>query len=106
MVTAEKTFPEPRLAIFADSTDLNAMQAFVIGEGQVLFEISECHSVIDSVISLFAAYYVLYVNYPKSAPAAGLLLFVQEVLMGMKELNLKKTVRYSSFINSVMSFDL
>ena len=92
-VTAEKTFPEPRLAIFADKS-MNGMQAFILGEGKVLFEVLG-DSVIDSVISLFATYYAFYVSYPKPSPASGLLLFIQEVLMGVKETSVKKTVRYT-----------
>ena len=37
-VTAEKTFAEPRLAIFADK-NMNGVQAFILGEGKVLFEV-------------------------------------------------------------------
>ncbi len=100
-VAAEKTFPEPRLAIFADSKNMNAMQAFIIGEGKVLFEVLTCDSIIESIISLFATYYAMYVSYPKAPPASGLLLFIQEILMGVKEITVKKTVRYSSFTNSL-----
>ncbi len=85
-VTAEKTFVEPRLAIFADK-NMNGMQAFILGEGKILFEVLG-DSVIDS-ISLFATYYAFYVSYPKPSPASGLLLFIQEVLMGVKETSVK-----------------
>ncbi len=79
---------------------MNGMQAFILGKGKVLFEVLG-DSVIDSIISLFATYYAFYVSYPKPSPASGLLFFIQEVLMGVKETSVKKTVRYSSFTNSL-----
>jgi len=59
-------------------------------------------TIIKSFTVLIATYYVFYISYPKSAPAAGLLLFIQEILMGKKELHLKKTTRYASFIDSII----
>ncbi len=68
---------------------MNGVQAFIFGEGKILFEVLG-DSVINSIISLFATYYAFYVSYPKPLPASGLLLFIQEVLMGVKETSVKK----------------
>ena len=81
---------------------MKSMQAFILSEGKVIFAIED-GSILEALISLIATYYVFFVSYPKPAPASGLLLFVQEVLMGKKEPKIKKSVRYSSFINSILS---
>lgn len=77
------------------------IQAFVVVEGEILCEVLDA-TIIKSLTVLIATYYVFYISYPKSAPAAGLLLFIQEILMDKQEENLKKTTRYTSFIDSII----
>ena len=48
--------------------------------------------------SLLAAYYAFYVNYPKSHPAAGILMFMQELLCIPDDTS-KKSSTYSSLID-------
>ena len=49
--------------------------------------------------SLLAAYYAFYVNYPKSHPAAGILMFMQELLLCIPDDTSKKSSTYSSLID-------
>lgn len=81
-ILEEKTFSEPRLIIFTNEQD--AAQGFIVAEKQVLFEV-EGFTVVEGLISLIASYYVFYVSYPKSSPVTGVLLFVQEVLLGQPD---------------------
>ena len=99
VVLHEKSFPEPRLIIFSDENRVKEAQAFIIAEKEVLFEIDN-FSVCDALISLIAAYYVFFVSYPKSCTASGLLLFIQEVLLGSQDVSTKKTSKYTALINS------
>ena len=78
-ILKEKTFPEPRL-IFVNEQDIRNAQGFIIAEKQVLFEV-DGFTLTDGLLSLIASYYVFYVSYPKSSPATGVLLFIQEVLL-------------------------
>ncbi len=97
-VVREKSFPEPRLAFFG-TDEVDHLQAFVVAEGRIVLEVTEI-SVVDSIISLIASYYALYViSYPKALPAAGLLLFIQEEI---RETQIKKSVRYTSMIDSIL----
>ena len=99
----ERSFLEPRLAIFGSDEDgYTNMQGFIFTEGRVVFEFS----VPEALTALIACYYVFDVSYPKPPPASGLLLFIQELLMGMHEQQVKKSARYSSFVDSVMIPDL
>ena len=101
-IVQEKMFPEPRLAFFgADEAGLEHFQAFIIAEKRIIFEVEEC-SIIDALISLIACYYTLYISYPKALPAAGLLLFIQELLMELRETEVKKSVRYTALIDSLL----
>ena len=102
VVLHEKSFPEPRLIIFSDENRVREAQAFIIAEKEVLFEI-DSFSVCDALISLIAAYYVFFVSYPKSCTASGLLLFIQEVLLGSQDVSTKKTSKYTALINRVLS---
>ena len=99
VVLHEKSFPEPRLIIFSDENRVKEVQAFIIAEKEVLFEIDN-FSVCDALISLIAAYYVFFVSYPKSCTASGLL-FIQEVL-GSQDVSTKKTSKYTALINTVL----
>ncbi len=99
-VVREKSFPEPRLAFFG-TDEVDHLQAFVVAEGRIVLEVTEI-SVVDSIISLIASYYALYISYPKALPAAGLLLFIQELLMEIRETQIKKSVRYTSMIDSIL----
>ena len=77
-------------------------QGFIIAEKQVLFEV-DSFTLTDGLISLIASYYVFYVSYPKSSPATGVLLFIQEILLGQADVTTKKTSKYIGLINSVSS---
>ncbi len=100
-VVTEKSFAEPRLAFFGTDEvgEIEHFQAFVIAEGRIVLEVTEM-TIINCIISLIAVYYALYISYPKALPAAGLLLFIQELLLEIKETQIKKSVRYTSLIDS------
>ena len=77
-------------------------QGVIVAEKEVLFDvIVNGFSVVDGLIALLAAYYVFYVKYPKSTPAAGFLLFLQEIILDSPERS-KKTSTYASLINSII----
>ena len=64
---------------------------FIVVEGSVLFEVDN-FSVIDGILSLIASlvasYYILHISYlARSLRAASFLLFVQETVVGILELN-------------------
>ena len=101
-VFQEKAFSEPRLVIFVNKQDVKNAQGFIIAEKQVLFEV-DSFTLTDGLISLIASYYVFYVSYPKSSPATGVLLFIQEILLGQADVTTKKTSKYIGLINSVSS---
>ena len=85
----ENSFVEPRLAIFVDPKSPVNPQGVIIAEKKVILHIDE-FSVRKRLLYLIAPYYVLYINYPKSVPASGLLLFIQEVLVDAHEILCKK----------------
>jgi len=99
-VLDEKNFTEPRLVIFRDKTNLMNSQGMIVAEKEVLFDVVVV-SVVDGLIALLAAYYVFYVRYPKSTPATGFLLFLQEIILDTPERS-KKTSTYASLINSII----
>ncbi len=101
-VCKEKTFPEPRLVIFTEQEfpDTNC-EAMIVAEDVLLFKI-ESFTVRKGLLLLIALYYIFDINYPKSCPASGLLLFVQELLLGAHEHNLKKSAKYTQFIDSII----
>ncbi len=84
--------------------DLEAIQAFIVVEGQILCEVSDA-TIIKSLTVVIATYYAFYICYPKSAPAAGLLLLIQELLLDKHEEKLKKTTRYLSLFDSIVIMD-
>lgn len=101
-ILKENTFSEPRLVLFL-TEDLDTIsQAFVVAEKTIIFEISGEVNVKQAICSLIAAYYVFYVNYPKSVPAYCLLMFVQEHLMGSFDSTTKKPARYTAFVNALL----
>ena len=72
-----------------------------MAEREVLFDVDvKEFSVVDGLIALLAAYYVFYIKYPKSTPAAGFLLFLQEMILDAPERS-KKTSTYASLINLI-----
>ena len=79
--------PEPRLVIFVNEQDIRNAQGFIIAEKQVLFEV-DSFTLTDGLLSLIASYCVFYVSYPKSSPATGVLLFIQEVLLGQADITI------------------
>lgn len=98
VITAEKTFPEPRLVIIGEGEN---SQGFIVAEKQILLEV-DGFNILEGLITLLASYYVFYVSYPKSGPAAGTLLFLQEVVLNEQAQVIRKPARYSSLINSVL----
>ena len=91
----EDTFAEPRLAIFRESN-----QGMIVAERSVLFEVTE-YSVPEAIISLLAAYYAYHVSYPNSALASSFLLFMQEILLGIEDMCIKKSNKYAALVNSL-----
>ena len=61
---------------------------------------SEAEKHVD-LVTLIASYYVFCVSYPKSSSAPGVLLFIQEILLGQQDVTVKKTMKYISLVNSV-----
>ena len=85
-VRNEKTFPEPQLVIFTNRESMNGTQGVIVAEKEVLLPI-ENFTVIKGLTLLMATYYMFFVSYPKSTAASSFLLFVQEFLLGFKELS-------------------
>lgn len=94
-------FPEPHLILIIEPDTDELQQCLILVEQQVMLEIEE-KNIPMAITTLIGAYYTFYINYPKSHPAAGFLLFTQEILMGKQELQLKKTTKYNSFIDSIL----
>ena len=79
------------------------MQALVVVEGQALCEVPEA-TILKSLTTLIAVYYCFfYYSFPKPPPAAGMLLFVQELIMLDFEERIKKPTRYSALIDSLLA---
>ena len=77
-------------------------QGFIVAEQEVLFEVTG-FTIIDRTISLLAAYYSLYISYPKSTMAADELLFIQEVLLETEaDKTKRKRVKYNSLISAIV----
>lgn len=98
IVAAEKGFPEPRLLLIKQE---KMHQGFIIAEKEILFEVDN-FSIVDGITTLLASYYVFFVKYPKSAPAAGLLLFLQEIILNKPAKNVRKPARYSALVNALL----
>ena len=82
MTSCQKTFAEPRLAIFAIPEipmECTHSQGLIIAERTVLLKIYD-FTVSKVLFYLITLYYVYFINYPNSCTAYGLLLFIQEVL--------------------------
>ena len=77
VAAAEKGFPEPRLLMIGQDKN---RQGFIVAEKLILLEV-EGFSILEGLITLLCCYYVFYVSYLKSGPAAGILLFLQEVIL-------------------------
>ena len=93
----DKSFPEPRLTI----TQGDSCQGFIVCERELLMEVKD-FCVVDGLITLMAIYYTFHVNYPTAKVAAGVLLFLQEGILGRKESTVSKPSRYRSLMNSIM----
>ena len=63
-----------------------------------LFEVEE-FTISMGMIALLASYYIFYINYSKSHPAAGILMLMQELLLCIPDETIKKTSTYSSLID-------
>ena len=94
----EKTFLEPRLIIFTD--DKSKFEGCIVSEKKMLLKFDD-FSVLDGLITLLATYYAYDVQYPKSLPAQSFLLFIQEVLLGCKDMHARHSAKYKSFVNKL-----
>ena len=72
----------------------------MIAEKEILLQINN-FTVIRGLIILIAIYYVFYVGYPKSIPARRFLLFIQEVLLEKKHKTVKRSAKYTGFVNDL-----
>ena len=97
----EKVFAEPRLVIFVNMANPEAAQGFVMAEKEILLQIKN-FSVMRGLIILIAIYYVFYVGYPKSIRARCFLLFIQEVLLGKNDKTVKRSAKYTGFVNELL----
>ena len=95
-VLNEKTFAEPRLAIFVEPKKPIHPHGVIIAENKIIIHIDE-FTVMKGLLNLIATYYVFYINYPKSVPASGLLLFIQEFLVGAHEIFVKSLLSIHYF---------
>ena len=98
VAAAGKGFPEPRLLMIGQDKN---HQGFIVAEKQILLKVED-FSILEGLITLLCCYYVFYVRYPKSGPAAGLLLFLQEVILNEPAKHGRKPARYSSLVNAVL----
>jgi len=57
----------------------------------------------EGIITLFATYYVYDVSYPKSLPAMSFLLFIQEVLLEIKDNHARHSAKYKAFVNTLLT---
>lgn len=101
-ILKDKTFPEPRLAIFCTEGSGEAMQGFITAEKSITLDIDD-FSISEGILSLIALYFVLYISYPKSLAASSTLLFFQEILLEQQDTTSKKTAKYKSFINYILT---
>ena len=95
-------FPEPRLIVFVNKNDKQDAQGFVVAEETILFEV-DSFCVVDGIVSLLSSYYAFYIKYPKSVVALSFLLFVQEILLGKDDISVRRTSKYASFVNSILT---
>ena len=101
-ILKDKTFPEPRLTIFYTKGSGEAMQGLITAEKGIILDIDD-FSICEAILSLLALYFVLYVSYPKSLAASSTLLFFQEILLEQQDTTTKKTAKYKSFINYILT---
>ena len=101
LILTEKAFPEPRLIIFHDEGKEDG-HALIVSENSILIEL-DSFSICESILYLVATYYVFHISYPKSCPAASILLFIQEILLGEEDTHAKKTAKYKSLANFILS---
>ena len=82
----EISFPEPGLAVFGSDAIQTRRVLFYGTEGrcQLNFQYQK-----HALTALIACCNVFDVSYPKPLPASGVLLFIQELLMGMHEQQVK-----------------
>ena len=78
-----------------------AAQGFVIAEKEILLCINNFLA-IRGLSLLIAIYYIFFIGYPKSVPAQGFLLFIQEVFLGKKDKTVKRRAKYTGFVNSLL----
>ena len=90
-----KAFSEPRHVVFLTEDNVQNGQGFVIAEKTILYEVDN-FSVCEGIVALITADYIFYVPYPKSSSAAV-------YTRGIQDVNVRKTSKYTSLINSVLS---
>ena len=67
----------------------NGAQGFIVAEKEILFEVTN-FSIVEGLVCSIASYYAFFVSYPKSSPATGILLFIQEMLLCNRDDTVKK----------------
>jgi hypothetical protein len=97
VVLKEKSFSEPRLVIFSANTFI------IVVEGEVAMRMAGPTSVAIGLLVLLAFYYVFHVAYPKSCLAQGQLMFAAELLIELEDNQGKKTAKYSTLIDKLLS---
>ena len=98
-IASQKAFPEPRLVIVGQG---ESRQGFIVAEKQILLEV-DGFNILEGLITLYTVLLLrLLCKLPKSGPAAGTLLFLQEVVLNEPAKLIRKPARYSSFINSIL----
>ena len=83
---------ESQLVVFHDGADI--VQMFVSAENEALMEIPGT-TVLNGIVHLMAAYYVLDVEYPKVCKSS----FFQDIMD--KPESLPRPVRYNAYIKSL-----
>ena len=95
-ILEEKTFLEPHLIIFTD----DIFEGCIVSEKKKVLKFED-FSVLDGFITLLAIYYAYDVKFPKSLPAQSFLLFIQEVLLGCKDMHARHSAKYKMFANKL-----
>ena len=97
-----KAYTEPRLLIFLNKANPSLTQGFVAAEKELLFEVSD-FAVTEGIISLIATYWAYHIQYPKPLPSLNFMLFIQEVLLEMRdETGTRRSAKYFKLINYVL----
>ena len=86
------SYAEPHLLIFPDLENPSPNdrdKGLIIAENSVVLQMDK-FNIVEGLTVLIGCYYIFHLSYPKSSAAGGFLLFVQEILLQMPEINIKK----------------